>query len=151
MSTPNSISEYLEALPQERQEPMERLISVVRANIPAGFEEAISYGMPGWVVPHNLYTAGYHVDPELPLPFMSLASQRNHIALYHMGIYASPPLLDWFVQAHTEHSKTKLNMGKSCIRFKNVKNIPYDLIGQLCARMSVQNWIEIYEAEIKSD
>jgi len=130
---------------------MERLISVVRANIPAGFEEAISYGMPGWVVPHNLYTAGYHVDPELPLPFMSLASQRNHIALYHMGVYASPPLLDWFVQAYPEHSKTKLNMGKSCIRFKNVKNIPYDLIGQLCARMSVQNWIEIYEAEIKSD
>ncbi len=151
MSKPNSISEYLEALPQERQEPMERLISVVRANIPAGFEEAISYGMPGWVVPHNLYTAGYHVDPELPLPFMSLASQRNHIALYHMGVYASPPLLDWFVQAYPEHSKTKLNMGKSCIRFKNVKNIPYDLIGQLCARMSVQNWIEIYEAEIKSD
>ena len=128
---------------------MASLINVIRANLPDGYEEIINYGMPSWVVPHSLYSAGYHVNPELPLPFLSLASQKRHIGLYHMGVYANPPLLAWFVEAYPKHCKTKLNMGKSCVRFKNVANIPYDLIGELCTKMSPQAWIDIYEAQVK--
>jgi len=128
---------------------MERLMTIIRANLPDGFEETINYGMPSWVVPHSMYEAGYHVDPKLPLPFMSLASQKSHIGLYHMGVYASPQLLDWFLDAYPKHCKTKLNMGKSCVRFKKVANIPYELIGELCSKMSPQQWIDVYEAEVK--
>ena len=128
---------------------MGRLIETIRTNIPRGFEEAISYGMPGWVVPHTRYAAGYHVDPTLPLPFVSLGSQKNHIGLYHMGIYASPRLMDWFVQAYKVHSKTRLDMGKSCIRLKNPAKIPYVLIGQLCKKMTPKQWIKLYEAQVK--
>ena len=144
-----TISEYLEAVSPARRAPMERLVALIRDNLPEGFEEVINYGMPSWVVPHSMYEAGYHVNPELPLPFLSLASQKSHIGLYHMGIYASPPLLEWFVAKYPEHCKTKLNMGKSCIRFKNVAKIPYDLVGELCTKMSPQEWIEIYEAQVK--
>ena len=105
--------------------------------------------MPSWVVPHSTYAAGYHVNPTLPLPFLGLASQKSHIGLYHMGIYASPDLMEWFVQAYPQHCKTKLNMGKSCVRFKSVRNIPYDLVGDLCSRMSPQQWIALYEAQVK--
>ena len=131
-----SIVEYLEALSPERKVPMERLVALIRENLPDGFEEVMNYGMPSWVVPHSMYAAGYHVNPKLPLPFLGLASQKGHIGLYHMGIYASPPLLDWFVAEYPKHCKTKLNMGKSCIRFKNVAKIPYELVGELCAKMS---------------
>jgi len=150
MGTPETVAEYLDAVAADRKEPMERLVAIIRANLPDGFEETINYKMPSWVVPHSAYEAGYHVNPALPLPFLSLASQKSHIALYHMGVYASPPLLDWFVDAYPEHSKTKLNMGKSCIRFKNVANIPYELLGALCSKMSPEQWIDIYEAQVKS-
>ena len=128
---------------------MEQLVTIIRANLPGGFDEIINYGMPSWVVPHSLYEAGYHVNPELPLPFLSLASQKSHIGLYHMGIYANPALLEWFVEAYPQHSNTKLNMGKSCIRFKNPAHIPYELIGELCSKMSPQQWIDVYEAQVK--
>jgi hypothetical protein len=128
---------------------MEQLLATIRSNLPNGFEEIINYGMPSWVVPHSTYGAGYHVNPKLPLPFLGLASQKSHIALYHMGLYASPTLLDWFIEAYPKHCKTKLNMGKSCIRFKKVTNIPNKLIGELCSKMSPQQWIDIYEAQIK--
>ncbi len=105
--------------------------------------------MPSWVVPHSLYEPGYHVKPSLPLPFLGIASQKSHIGLYHMGVYASPTLLDWFVEEYPKHCTTKLNMGKSCIRFKNPAHIPYDLIGNLCSKMSPQAWIELYEAQVK--
>jgi hypothetical protein len=118
-------------------------------NLPDGFEECINYGMPSWVVPHSLYETGYHANPKLPLPFLGLASQKSHIAIYHMGIYASPPLLDWFVDAYPKHCKSKLNMGKSCVRFKKVTHIPYDLIGELCSRMSPTEWIDVYETAVK--
>ena len=149
MSKPKTVAEYLQALSSDRKEPMERLMTIIRANLPDGFEETINYGMPSWVVPHSMYEAGYHVDPKLPLPFMSLASQKSHIGLYHMGVYASPQLLDWFLDAYPKHCKTKLNMGKSCVRFKKVANIPYELIGELCSKMSPQQWIDVYEAEVK--
>ena len=144
-----TVDDYLEACAPDRKAPMERLIRVIRSKLPAGYEETINYGMPSWVVPHSLYEHGYHVNPELPLPFLALASQKSHIGLYHMGIYASPPLMEWFVGEYPQHSKTKLNMGKSCVRFKSVKNIPYDLVGTLCSKMTPQQWIDIYEASVK--
>ena len=151
MGKPTTVAEYFDTLAPDRTEAMERLVTVIRSNLPDGFEETINYGMPSWVVPHSVYEPGYHANPKLPLPFLSLASQKSHIALYHMGVYASPPLLDWFVGAYPEHSKTKLNMGKSCIRFKKVTNIPYELIGELCSKMSPQQWIHVYESQVKKN
>jgi len=149
MGKVTTIADYFEALPPERKDPMERLLGTIRANLPRGFDERINYGMPSWVVPHSLYEAGYHANPKLPLPFLSLASQKSHMALYHMGVYASPELMDWFVGEYPTHSKTKLNMGKSCIRFKKPEHIPYELIGELCSKMSPEKWIEIYEDKVK--
>lgn len=149
MNTPTTVADYYNELPEERKEAMERLRDSIEANLPDGFESHMNYGMPSWVVPHARYEAGYHVNPQLPLPFLSIASQKSHIAVYHMGIYASPPLLEWFVGEFPKHCSRKLNMGKSCIRFKNTKHIPFDLIGELCSKMSPQDWIEIYESEVK--
>lgn len=140
---------YIEQLPDDRQAPMRKLRAIIKDNIPAGFEEAMSYGMIGYVVPHSAYPAGYHCDTKLPLPFMNIASQKNFIALYHMGIYASPALMEWFVAEYPKHNTRKLDMGKSCIRFKKVEEIPYDLIAELVQKMTMQEWIELYEANYK--
>jgi len=102
--------------------------------------------MLGWSVPHKLYPAGYHCKPEDPLPFLSIASQKNFIAVYHMGIYANPKLLKWFVSEFPKHSKSKLDMGKSCIRFKKMEDIPFKLIGELASKMTVKEWIDMYES-----
>ena len=142
-----AFEEYFSTLPADRKEAMEKLRDTIRSYLPDGFEEMINYNMPSWVVPHSLFPEGYHVDPELPLPFLSIASQRRHIGLYHMGIYASPALLEWFLQEYPNHCKTKLDMGKSCIRFKNASNIPYELVGELCSKMSVQEWIDLYQKQ----
>lgn len=146
----HSIAEYFNQLPEDRIAPMEQLRETILQNLPEGFKEEMSYGMPGYVVPHSLFPDGYHCDPKLPLPFLSFASQKNFIALYHMGIYAHPELLEWFVNEYPKHVKTKLDMGKSCIRFKNVKTIPYKLIGELCSKMSSEQWISIYSNNIKN-
>jgi uncharacterized protein YdhG (YjbR/CyaY superfamily) len=138
------VQAYLETLEPERRTVMERLMDVIRVNLPDGFEEGMQYGMPGWVVPHSLFPDGYHVDPSLPLPFLSLGSQKRHIGLYHMGIYADEALLEWFTQAYPKHGSTKLDMGKSCIRFKNMAKIPYELVGELCAKMTPEDWIQRY-------
>ncbi len=142
----DTIDEYLEAIPEERKEAFSKLRSVILEHLPAGYEETMLYGMPAYVVPHSLYPDGYHCKPSDPLPFINIASQKNFVALYHMGIYADPELLAWFQEEYPKHSKTKLNMGKSCIRFKNVKNIPYELIAELVARMPAEKWIGIYDA-----
>ena len=141
--------EYIAGLPEDRKEPITRLRNVMRENLPKGFEEVMSYGMIGFVVPHELYPEGYHCDPSLPLPFANLASQKNYIAVYHSGIYADQEVYDWFVNEYPKHVSTKLDMGKSCIRFKNTKNIPYDLIGELCGKFTVQRWIDTYESQVK--
>lgn len=141
---------YIEQLPIERQKPMQKLRKVLLENIPDGFSEGTGYGMIGFSVPHSIYPAGYHCDPKQPLPFISIASQKNFIALYHMGIYAKPNLLDWFVTEYPKHSKFKLDMGKSCIRFKKPEHIPFELIAELARKMSVQEWIDTYEANYKS-
>ena len=144
-----TVDQYIAEAPKERQEALQKLRTTILKYLPKGFEEAISYGMVGYVVPHSLYPAGYHCSPELPLPFMSFASQKNSINIYHMGIYAKPELYDWFVAAYPKHSNQKLDMGKSCIRIKKPENIPFELIGQLVKKLSVQDWIATYESTFK--
>ena len=141
--------DYINSLTQERKEVIEELRKVILKNLPKGFVEVMSYGMLGYVVPHSKYPNGYHCDPKLPLPFINLASQKNFIALYHMGIYAKPDLLEWFVRAYTERCGRKPDMGKSCIRLKKYEQIPYALIGELCAKMNPQEWISCYEHAFK--
>ena len=137
--------QYLSELPEDRKEAMLKLRNAIKENLPQGFEEVISYGMLGYVVPHSIYPSGYHCNPKLPLPFINLASQKNFIALYHMGIYANKNLESWFVSEYPKHVKTKLDMGKSCIRFKKMDDIPFDFIGELVAKVSVEDWISNYE------
>ncbi len=140
---------YVDGLPEDRKAAVETLRKEIKKNLPKGFSEEMSYGMLGYVVPHSLYPQGYHCDPTLPLPFMSVASQKNFIAVYHMGIYADPKLLDWFTKEYAKQSKTKLDMGKSCIRFKKPDQIPFKLIGELASKMSPKDWIELYELSFK--
>ncbi len=137
--------EYIQELPPERKGAIEKLRQTILSNLPKGFEDGMGYGMLSFHVSKSLYPAGYHCDPKLPLPFISVASQKNFVALYHMGIYAEPKLLEWFVQEYPKHCKTKLDMGKSCIRFKKVDQIPFDLIAELTKKMTAEEWIEVYE------
>lgn len=145
----NTVAEILANLPEDRKEPFTKLHETILKNLPKGFEPGISYGMIGYVVPHTLYPAGYHCKPSELLPFASLASQKASINFYHMGIYAKPELLEWFVTQYPKHSSQKLDMGKSCIRFKKPEHIPYDLIGELMTKMSVEEWINLYESNLK--
>lgn len=138
--------EYIDQLSADRKEAITKLRSVIIENLPDGFEERMSYGMIGYVVPHSLYPDGYHCNPQLPLPFLSIASQKNFVALYHMGIYADLELLIWFKEEYSKHCKYKLDMGKSCIRFKKMNDIPYDLIAELVRKIDVNQWISIYES-----
>lgn len=140
---------YISQLPEDRKVPIEQLRKTILDNLPSGFKEEMSYGMVGYVVPHSIFPRGYHCDPKLPLPFMSFASQKNFIALYHMGIYAKKEVLDWFVSEYPKHCKTKLDMGKSCIRFKKPDQIPFDLIAELCRKMTVEEWITFYTHELE--
>jgi len=144
-STALNPQEYFDSLPEERKEPMNQLRKTILDNLPQGFAEEMSYGMIGYVVPHSIYPAGYHCDPKLPLPFINIASQKNFIALYHMGIYLDEKLLQWFTSEYPRHSKIKLDMGKSCMRFKKTDQIPFQLIAELVKKMSVKDWIEMYE------
>ncbi len=145
----NSPSEYIDQLPDERKKAMTQLRNVILDNLPDGFEERMSYGMIGYVVPHTIYPNGYHCNKKLPLPFINIASQKNFIALYHMGIYANKKLLDWFIKEYPKHITTKLDMGKSCIRFKKVDQIPYELIAELIKKMTPEQWIKLYELNFK--
>ncbi len=144
-----TVDEILISLPTDRAEPFNKLHETIVKNLPKGFEAAISYGGLGYVVSHKLYPAGYHCKPSEPLPFAGIASQKNSINFYHMGIYANPKLLDWFVAEYAKHTNQKLDMGKSCIRFKKLDDIPYNLIGKLMQKMTVAEWIQIYESKLK--
>jgi hypothetical protein len=144
-----TVETYLNQLATERIEPMLKIRQSILDNMPKGFEECINYSMLSYVVPHSIYPAGYHCDPKLPLPFMALASQKSHIGFYHMGIYADDMLLNWFQDEYAKACRYKLDMGKSCIRFKKMDDIPYDLIGELVAKISVQDWISMYENNLK--
>lgn len=144
-----SPEDYISQIPEDRKQAFSKLRNTILDNLPEKFREGMSYGMIGYVVPHDVYPAGYHCDPKLPLPFMSIASQKNFIAFYHMGIYADKDLLNWFVAEYPKYVKSKLDMGKSCIRFKKPDEIPFELIAELVRRMSAQRWIQLYESAIK--
>ena len=140
---------YIEHLPEDRQAVIAAMRDAVNQNIPPGFEETVGYGHFGWVVPHSLYPAGYHCEPKDPLPFLGIASQKNHIALYHMAVYADPKMLAWFTAQWPKHSSRKLDMGKSCIRFKKPEHVPVALIGELASKMTPAEWIDLYEKNMK--
>jgi len=140
---------YIEQLPNERKVVINKLRQAILKNIPDGFIEKINYGMIGYVIPHSLYPDGYHCNPALPLPFMGIASQKNFVAIYHMGLYVNDELMSWFVDEYPKYCKTKLDMGKSCIRFKNPDNIPYELIAELTRKITTDEWIKIYEDTFK--
>lgn len=144
-----TVEEILNNVPEDRAEAFNKLHTIIVQNLPKGFEAAISYGGLGYVVPHTVYPAGYHCKPVEPLPFAGLASQKNSINFYHMGIYSDPELLDWFVAEYPKHSKQKLDMGKSCIRFKKFDQIPNELIGELMQKMTVKQWVDLYESKLK--
>ncbi|MEY3194184.1 MAG: hypothetical protein RIQ78_281 [Bacteroidota bacterium] len=146
-STP---TEYVNAVDELRREAFAKLRDTILEHLPAGYKEGMGYGMIGYSVPHDLYPAGYHCDPKMPLPFVSIAAQKNFISLYHMGLYLDPVLFEWFVGEYPRHCKGKLDMGKSCIRFKKASDIPYELIGQLMQKISVALWVELYEARLKA-
>lgn len=148
-ATGTSVIEILNNVPEDRADAFNKLHEVIVDNLPEGFEAAISYGGLGYVVPHSVYPAGYHCKPAEPLPFAGIASQKNSINFYHMGIYANPELLEWFVTEYPKHSRQKLDMGKSCIRFKKMNEIPYALIGELMQKISVKDWVKIYESTMK--
>ncbi|MDY0781261.1 DUF1801 domain-containing protein [Tenacibaculum sp. IB213877] len=146
-STPE---EYISQVPEERKPVLKKLRNTIKKNLPKGFEEGIQYNMIGYYVPHSIYPDGYHCTPKEPLPFMSFASQKNSINLYHSGMYAIPEIHNWFVTEYPKHSKRKLDMGKSCVRFKKIDEIPFDLIAELCTKVSVEDWIKVYENNIKN-
>jgi uncharacterized protein YdhG (YjbR/CyaY superfamily) len=142
--------EYIAALPEDRQAAMIKLRATIKKNLPKGFEEKIGYGMIAYVVSLKTYPAGYHCNPSMALSFICIAAQKNFISLYHMGVYADKKLLDWFTAEYAKAVPTKLDMGKSCIRFKKLENIPYKLIGELAAKMSPKDWIELYEKNLQT-
>ena len=142
-------SDYIAELPEDRKKVMEQLRKTITDNLPEGFQEGMGYGMLGYAVPHSIYPKGYHCNPKDPLPFMGLASQKNFIAFYHMGVYADKNLYDWFLVEYGKRCKYKLDMGKSCVRFKKMDDIPYDLIAELVQKISVQDWIALYESAFK--
>ena len=146
----SSPADYISQIPEERKATLKKLRETINQNLPKGFEEGIQYGMIGYYVPHSKYPDGYHCNPKEPLPFMSIASQKNFVALYHSGLYANKTLYNWFVSEYPKHAKTKLDMGKSCVRFKKMDDIPYKLVGELCQKITADDYIEIYEAAIKN-
>jgi hypothetical protein len=148
-SKATSPKQYLEELPEDRKEPVSKLRQQILDNLPKGIEEVMNYGMLGYVVPHSVYSDGYHCNPKDPLPFMNLASQKNFVAVYSMVLYSRKDLMDWFTSEYTKRCKYKLDMGKSCIRFKKMEDIPFDLIGELTAKVSTEEWIDIYESAFK--
>ncbi len=142
----DNINFFMNTLPNDRKDAITKLHNTIMTNLPKGFEVQASKDMLNYVVPLSRYPKGYHATKGGPLPFISLASQKNHIALYHMGLYGSPELLKWFEEAYEQEGTTKLDMGKSCIRFKHLNQIPFDLIGTLCQKISVDDYIAQYEA-----
>jgi hypothetical protein len=145
-SAAKTVEEYMNNLPEDRKKPMELLRNSMLKNVPKGFEEGMNYGMIGYYVPHTIYPKGYHCKPTDPLPFITFASQKNSINFYHMGIYANKDLYDWFVAEYPKHSTRKLDMGKSCIRFNKFDEIPFELLGELVTKISVTEWIAMYES-----
>ena len=140
-----TVEEYLSSLPAERRTAISAVRDLIRSNLPKGYEECMQYGMIGYVVPHSLYPAGYHCNPKQPLTYASLGSQKNHMALYLMGAYGDPETDRWFRQAYQAAGK-KLDMGKACVRFRKLEDLPLEVIGQVIARTPVKSYIARIEA-----
>lgn len=149
MASANTVEDYLNTIPLERRPAFNKLRAVILDNLPKGLEERLSYGMIGYVVPHSIYPKGYHCNPELPLPFINLASQKNYISLYHSGLYADKEIYKWFIDEYPKYTSSKLDIGKSCVRFRKMDQIPYELIATLLRKMDVETWIGLYEETIK--
>jgi uncharacterized protein YdhG (YjbR/CyaY superfamily) len=149
-STASSVDEYIDKLDSKWKAGIIKIRTIIKENIPAGFVETMSYGMIGYVVPHSKYPKGYHVTPNLPLPFISLAAQKNYIALYHMGLNGNPKLKDWFVSEYQKTYNRKMDMGKGCFRFNKNENVPYELIKKLVQKISIDAYIQKYEELIKT-
>lgn len=145
----NSVAGYIKEVPDDRRSSFIQLCTTITENLPQGFEIGMSYGMISWSVPLETYPAGYHCKANTPLPFISVALQKNFVAVYHMGMYADLELLNWFVEEFPKYSSQKLDMGKSCIRFKKPEEIPFDFIAKLCQKMTPENWISLYEKDLK--
>lgn len=141
--------QYIAELPEDRAKVIAKLRKIAVENLPSGFKEMMNYGMMGYVVPHEIYPNGYHCDPKQPLPFYGFASQKNSVNIYHMTLYSDKKLYDWFVSEFPKHSKARLDMGKSCVRFKKLDDIPYDLIAELMTKVTVDQWIAKYESVLK--
>lgn len=140
--TPES---YILRQPEDRQEALNKLRKIILENLPLGYEETMQYGMITYVVPKSIFPAGYHVSPNEPLPFLSLANQKQYIALYHLGIYLQQDLLDWFTASYAALEIGKLDIGKSCIRLRNPAKIPYALIAELCRKLSPEDFVALYQ------
>ncbi|MDX2128889.1 MAG: DUF1801 domain-containing protein [Chloroherpetonaceae bacterium] len=140
---------YIESLPEDRKAAISKLRKTVKEALPKGFEEVMQYGMISYVVPHTIFPDGYHTNPKDPLPFISIASQKSHIALYHMALYSDESLLKWFQEEYAKSVSSKLDMGKSCLRFKKPDAIPYDLIKSLATKITVSTWVERYQSSIQ--
>ena len=147
--TDEKMTEFIEQMPEERQQALNKLRKAVVENLPEGFVENIGNGMLHYSIPLSIYPAGYHCTKNTPLPFASIASQKSFMVLHHMGLYADEVLLKWFQDEYPQYSKYKLNMGKGCIRLKKMAAIPYELIGILMAKMTITDYIQIYEKAIK--
>lgn len=144
-SKATTVAEYLAGLPEDRRKALEAVRRVVRKNLPKGYQEGMQYGMIGYFVPHSIYPDGYHCDPKQPLPFAGMASQKGHMALYMTGTYMSPELEAWFRKAWTADGR-KLDMGKACVRFKKLEDVPLEVVGEAIRRMPVEEFIRIYES-----
>lgn len=142
-----TVEQYLAELPADRREAIARVREVVNANLPAGYAEGMQYGMIGWFVPHSVFPKGYHCDPKQPLPFAGLASQKNHMALYLCTVYMTPDDLRWFERAWRASGK-KLDMGKSCVRFKRLEDVPLAVVGEAIARWPVSKFVAAYEGAL---
>ncbi len=149
LSKANTVHEYFKELPADRVLHFKKLRDVIVKNIPEGFEERMSYGMIGYVVPHSLFPDGYHCNPLFPLPFVNIASQKNFISMHHMGLYGSSDLTDWFVKEYPKHCKNKLDMGKCCVRFKKPEQIPFKLIEELIKKITVEEYIKKYKDNLR--
>jgi uncharacterized protein YdhG (YjbR/CyaY superfamily) len=149
-SSAKTVDEYIAALPDDRRAAIGKIRAVIRKNLPKGYAEQMQYGMIGYVVPHKIYPPGYHCKPEDPLPFAALASQKNHMALYLMSAYQTVGMADWIKEKFAASGK-KLDMGKSCIRFKKLEDLPLEVIGEAVALVPVADYVAHYQAAIRKE
>lgn len=143
--TDQSFQQLLQQVPEDRHDAMNTLRKLFSTQLPKGFEELIKATSLDFVVPHSLYPNGYHCNPKQPLPFISIVSQKNVLTIHHLGFYASPELTEWFVTEYSKKYTPKLDMGKGCLKFKKMEEIPYDLLKSLCKKLTVKEWVDLYE------